>query len=273
MEFVSFLSRKDSLLNAILKGRINSHSSLLLFLILSTTLIHSCGLDIEDPSPPSAPVWFQKSAPNEWPERGIDAHESGGIFLEWVPNPEDNIKAYVIYRAERFNENDSLGEYESINHFEIVSNTPLEFIDTEIKMDTKYFYKLKADNSSGNRSAFSDSLYYSLLPQISPNLMVPNGKLEALSPIRSLIWHYSYLLEMEDYCLTILTQSNDLVIRAVLSPVDYVNGSESWQIPDSIYLDLNQIYKWRIDTNGDYFNNLETAGSESHWASFLYSSH
>ena len=41
-----------------------------------------CGLNIEDSTPPSPPVWVQKSLPEEWPEPGIDAHESGGIFLE-----------------------------------------------------------------------------------------------------------------------------------------------------------------------------------------------
>ena len=82
----------------------------------------SCGLDIEDPTPPSTPVWVQKSLPEIWPERGIDAHESGGIFLEWEPNPEDDIEAYSIFRAERFEEDDSLGKYELLTVIPIETN-------------------------------------------------------------------------------------------------------------------------------------------------------
>ena len=62
-------------------------------------LILNCGLDVEDPIPPSPPVWVEKSFPEEWPESGIDAHESGGIYLEWEPNPEGDIVAYKIYRS------------------------------------------------------------------------------------------------------------------------------------------------------------------------------
>jgi hypothetical protein len=84
---------------------------LILFFQISF-LFFQCGLDVEDPTPPPPPIWVQKSLPKEWPERGIDAHESGGISLEWESNFSEEIVAYNIYRATWYELNDSLGEYE-----------------------------------------------------------------------------------------------------------------------------------------------------------------
>jgi hypothetical protein len=232
-------------------------------------IFNFCGLDIEDPTPPSPPVWVQKSLPDEWPERGIDAHESGGIYLEWEINPEENIAAYIIYRSEYINTVDSLSDYTWIHRVKSVSNTPLEFIDSDITPNTQYYYKLKADDLSDNRSGYSDSCGYLVLPQITINQMEPSNQLENLDSNRLLYWHYTNSIQMENYCLTLLDLQNDLILRTVLSPVNYVNGSESWRVPDSIILMENQLYKWRIDTGANYSQGIESAGSESPWATFF----
>jgi hypothetical protein len=39
------------------------------FLIVLIVLI-GCGFDVEDPTPPSPPMWVEKSLLEEWPERG-----------------------------------------------------------------------------------------------------------------------------------------------------------------------------------------------------------
>ena len=190
--------------------------------------------------------------------------------MEWEPNYEENISAYLIYRAEYFDENDSLGEFELRYRLEIELNTPTEFVDTEIEMRTSYYYKLKSNDISDNSSTFSDSLRYILLPQIPFNRMSPNGYTDSLSPLRSLNWVYSSSIELEDYCITILAQNNDLIIRMIQSPSSYVGWRESWEIPSYISLQHNNIYKWRVDMNARYINSMETAGSESAWATFLY---
>ena len=112
-------------------------------------LISACGLDIEDPTPPSPPVWVQKSLPEEWPERGIDAHESGGIYLEWYSQPEIEIMAYHVFRATWYETLDSLGDYELLASLERGSIGSTEFVDEEISILVRYFYKLKAENDSG----------------------------------------------------------------------------------------------------------------------------
>jgi hypothetical protein len=242
----------------------------LLIFNLSLLTVQSCGLDIEDPTPPSPPIWVQKSLPEEWPERGIDAHESGGLILEWEANVELGIKAYLIHRAEYFEENDSLGDYLLISKFERDIGGDLKYLDAEVSLGTMYYYKLKAEDSSENTSAYSDSIGYSLLPQISISTMRPNGLLDTLSENMNLLWAYPNNLEMEDYCLTLLTGTGNFVIRKIFSPGNYVNDTESWIIPTSLILDPGQVYRWRIDTGARYVAGMETAASESPWATFLY---
>ena len=242
----------------------------LLFTFHLSLLILSCGLDVEDPTPPSPPQWVPKSLPEEWPERGIDAHESGGIFLEWMSNSKDIIKSYFIYRAEHYPEFDSLGRYEQIFKLNVDTDTNFVYVDTAIKKGISYYYKLKALDLSDNLSSYSDSLSYNMLPQIGSNVMTPNGLLDSLNSVRTLNWYFAYFIQMENYCLTILDHNNELVCRSIFSPSNYVTGYEYWQIPDSIALDLGQIYKWRIEINAKYTDGVESAGSESPWATFVY---
>jgi hypothetical protein len=218
----------------------------------------------------SPPHWVQKSLPEEWPERGIDAHESGGIFLEWETNPEENIRAYLIHRAQYYEANDSLGDYEMLLRLEMVENNSSSHLDLDVSLKTKYYYRLRVEDESGNYSKFSDSLGFSLLPQVHISLMSPNGQGEILNGDRDLSWRYPIDVEMEDYCLTIVELNSNAVFRQSFTPGDYVDVNESKSIPVSFIFESGEVYKWRIDTGARYINGLETAASESHWATFLY---
>jgi len=232
--------------------------------------IYACGLDIEDPTPPSPPQWVQKSLPEEWPERGIDAHESGGIFMEWEQNIEENIAAYLIYRAVYFESNDSLSEYVLSLRLQIDADSKLNYLNADVTTRTIYIYKLQAEDNSGNRSGFSDSVMFLLLPHISSATMEPNGILDTLERDMILNWRYGTPVEMEDYCLTLTDQNDALIWREVFSPGNYVGANESRRIPLSVILEPERVYKWRIDTGARYVDGIETAASESPWATFLY---
>jgi hypothetical protein len=239
-------------------------------LLTFSLLTIQCGLDIEDPTPPSAPIWVQKSLPEEWPERGIDAHESGGIYLEWEQNFQESIVAYLIYRAEYFDYNDSLSDFELLILLNMTSQFETMYIDKNVVVRKQYAYKVESEDVSDNKSAFSDAMYYSLLPQIQSEMMIPNSLSDTLKSGKTLIWRYYYLNEMEDYHLTLLDSKGELLLRAIIQPTNYFNGEESWQLPDSIDLETNVAYKWRIDASASYENGLESAGSESSWAHFVY---
>jgi len=233
-------------------------------------IILQCGLDVEDPTPPSPPIWVQKSLPEEWPERGIDAHESGGIYLEWESNLDEDIVAYNIYRATWYDVNDSLGDFDLLAHQAIDAINKLEYVDRVAVPRTQYFYQISSEDASGNMSDFSDSLSYSLMPHLNSELMNPNGQTIQLGGNRMLSWVYSYGIEMEEYNITILAEDDELVLRTVVLPGNYIGGTESWQIPESVSLESGQMYQWRIDTGAQYVGEHETAGSESAWATFLY---
>jgi hypothetical protein len=239
-------------------------------MFIFSLLTIQCGLDVEDPTPPSPPVWVQKSLPEEWPERGIDAHESGAIYFEWEPSTEDNISAYSIYRAQYYQADDSLGKYEMLDRLDIDGNISFSYIDSDVDLNTEYYYRLKVEDDSGNRSNYSDSLGFSLLHQIKITTMMPNGLEDVLRIDRNLSWYASWILEMEDYCLTIAELNGSLIYREVFSPENYENRTHSKRIPPSVIFEDGVVYIWRIDTGARYISGLETAASESLWATFLY---
>jgi hypothetical protein len=243
------------------------HLSLILFSIIN---FQACGLDIEDPTPPSQPQWVQKSQPEEWPETGIDAHETGGIFLEWEDNPGDDIIVHNIYRAKWFETIDSLGMYELLASFDPEIHAQTQYIDGTVSVRTQYHYKMNVQNTAGNISDFSESVYYSLMNSPRLELMNPNGQGDTLEINRQLTWQYHYPDENEYFYLTVLTQENELIIRKMFLPKNYLSGTEFWQIPDHIFLEPGVIYKWHVDTAAKFENGSETSGSESQTASFLY---
>ena len=244
----------------------------LILTVIISFLITACGLDIEDPTPPSPPVWVEKSLPEEWPERGIDAHESGGIYLEWEQTSEEDIIAYRIYRAIWFDVNDSLGSYDLLAYLEIDALPNLEYVDISVQTELPFFYKIRCEDDSNNMSAFSDSVYYTLISPIGGETMTPNNQSILTDQNRILTWRYSHAITMENYCLTLLSEENDLVYRVTFSPSTYTGSEENWSIPIEIELIPNRVYKWRIDLSADYVEDHETSGSESFWATFLYKS-
>ena len=244
--------------------------SLLIYFLFSIFYLATCGLDVEDPTPPSPPVWVQKSLPEEWPERGIDAHESGGIYLEWESNQEEDIVAYNIYRATWYNNNDSLGNYEMVSRIDLESMSTFEFIDSQVVSRVRYYYKIKAEDASGSESKYSDSISYTLLNSISEATMFPNGRDVKLPIDRKLWWGFDRSIEMENYCITFLTEDDILVARETFLPSVYTGSNDYWQIPTEIIFSPNMRYTWRIDMGANYENSVETSGSESAWATFIF---
>ena len=231
---------------------------------------NSCGVDIENPIPPSSPVWIDKSLPLEWPERGVDAHESGGIFLQWYPVIGEDIGKYYLHRAEWFESRDSLGEFEIVTMVPENSASVLEYTDESAIKRVRYYYKLKSENNSGMQSEFSESVSYKLITRVGTAGMKPNGLTDTLSQERTLSWNYDLDIAMEDYVITLLSDESDLLYRNLLQPGNYTGSRETWDIPSNINLISGNIYLWRIDTGANYEDGRETTGSESAWATFYY---
>ena len=189
--------------------------------------------------------------------------------MEWKPNLEEDIVAYNIYRAIRYEVNDSLGDFDLLAHQAIEATNKLEYVDRVAVPRTQYYYQISSEDVSGNMGDLSDSLSYSLMPNLNSELS-PNGQTVQLDGNRMLSWVYFYTIAMEEYTITILAEDDELVLRTVVMPGNYIGRTESWQIPESVLLESGQMYQWRLDTGAQYVGGYETVGSESVWATFLY---
>lgn len=232
-------------------------------------ILASCGIDVEDPSSPGTPRWVKKSLPEAWPERGIDAFELGGIYLEWVSNIEDEVDMYHLFRS-------SISEIDASSlAFEIIASIPandndtLSYIDRAASEGYTHYYKLIAEDFSGNQSASSDSIYYELVQRLPSASLSPNNY-AVLNIERNLSWRYYYSIQMEYYIITLLQEDGKFIFRQVFQPSNYTGALESWKIPTQVQLVEGEIYKWRLDTISKIEESRETAGSESKWATFTY---
>ena len=151
------------------------------------------------------------------------------------------------------------------------STSESEYIDRSTTVDTRYYYVLIAEDASENQSTPSDTLGYMRLGAVGLASMLPNGLLVPLDSDRNLQWIYYYDVAMENYTMTILSADNGLILRRELTPGNYIGVRERFTVPDTIILTSGSVYKWRVDMGGRYAEDREAAGSESLWATFLYS--
>ncbi|MBO8131185.1 MAG: hypothetical protein H0Z29_06675 [Candidatus Marinimicrobia bacterium] len=238
------------------------------FLILN--LVISCGLNVEDPFPPSRPRWVEKSAPEDTIEKGIDAyHENNSIFLQWYLNDEDDIAFYEIYRKKV--EPDSEGNFVRIVTIEIISliNPDTFYYDQGIKINKNYFYYLRAIDRAGNKSIPSDTIRYRIIPK--PIVAKPLGQITDTIPLFQ--WNdfsnlsYEYVIRIEE------AETGNLIwISRFLRP-NYGDFEQS-----KLYnfdgkaiascLERNKLYRWRVDAIAEEARGVEIAGSESEWGYF-----
>jgi hypothetical protein len=242
----------------------------LLFIFHFSFFIFHCGFDVEDSTPPETPIWIPKSLPEQWPESGIDPIEISGIRVEWFGNGNDNVEKYKLYRAEYFSENDSSGDFLRIAIIQNSGDESFYHIDADAKAFRTYHYYLISINDQDKKSMHSDTLTYTILPSIQLVTMIPNQRETPLRESRELSWRYIYLVEVQDYTVTIIDEFGHLISRHIFPPTNYIGRQEWWPIPDSVMLIHNQHYSWRIDLGADYMAGVEYRGAESGWANFLY---
>ncbi|MCD6374771.1 MAG: hypothetical protein J7L94_04540, partial [Caldisericaceae bacterium] len=82
----------------------------------------------------------------------------GGITLNWLPTSSADVYGYLIYRSES-----------AAGPFTLLTQKPVRnaghFVDQQVDAGARYFYTIQAVDSSGNYSAFSDTIQsWSSLP-------------------------------------------------------------------------------------------------------------
>jgi len=77
-----------------------------------------------------------------------EAQSTASLLIKWNPNPEPDIARYIIYR--------SLDQNLDFTAIDSVSSGTTSYIDDGVTKGTRYYYRLVAKNSSGDRSPFSN---------------------------------------------------------------------------------------------------------------------
>ena len=235
---------------------------------------------MEDAFPPDFPVWVEKSEATTWPEKDIDATETGDILLQWILSDEDDIAKYLIFRGV-LNDSSLEIDFEKIDIIDLNNpfESPDQYLDESAVVNQRYYYYLLAEDSGENLSDPSDTLDYMLLPSVYPSVMIPSSLNDIVSATPDLTWSYNYGTAMEDYVITLLDyDSKEFIVRDWFQPGNYVGSGEDWTFTpywrvvngDSTWMELLSMhrYQWRIDQHADYEGNIEKTGSESAWAYF-----
>jgi len=186
------------------------------------------------------------------------------IYLEWHPNPENDLSGYEIYLA------DSVG----INFRKIADITIHNgFIDTFFiisspPIDTTCWYYLRAEDKSGNLSVPSDTLHFMILEKPILTSFGTTGTTNETQP--TFRWYINppesqasaFIVELVDQDLNFVTQS-PLIQRTNYAP----QGRDDWKC--DVILEPSSSFYYRIISAGllDELH-IPHAGSISAWKAF-----
>lgn len=234
-------------------------------------ILERCGETIEDPDAPGAPLWVSQSEPTDSRPRGIRPYNEGdGIFLEWHPNPEEDLSGYKLYRAAYTELDESEGEFTliaDINAFSL-GGTDTSFIDDLVQFSTDYHYYLRAYDQAGNKSISSDTIRFSLIPKTDP--LTPTGQLSDLQ--KNFEW-YDDTKSASEYIIFLetVTPRNDIWISRFSRP-NYTDSFQSKPFNfdgNAAALISGQNYRWCVKAIAyiDNFGHM-WRGSISNWAYF-----
>ncbi len=77
----------------------------------------------------------------------IHAQETTDYLVQWAPSPEPDVVEYIIYRSL------DLTPGEAIDSIPVSETS---YIDTDLEKGVKYYYRVVAKNSAGERSGYSN---------------------------------------------------------------------------------------------------------------------
>ncbi|MCB1046221.1 MAG: hypothetical protein KDC10_03385 [Calditrichaeota bacterium] len=254
-------------------------------------LLVSCGENRgdEDQTAPDAPVMRLTACSFEgpvWPESGVDAEPgSTGIRVEWQlwPRPED-LAGFVVFRGHQENA-DTVGVFFDITgdpaQFLVGAPEYFSFIDTGQNLNLftspdihgnlhTWHYFVRALDTSGNLSAASDTVHYTLYD--APLVQ------EATLWADSLRVRWSYGRpgpRLAGYQLMMLDENDEMVWSADMQEdFDLQNFDLSWNVA-SLGTVAGRSFRLRVDTlyerppaSEDIRSNPDNcplAGSESGW--------
>ena len=212
------------------------------------------------------PVLLETAPEDTFGERGIDAVPQGDwIRIEWIVGQEEDLAGYDIYRRAEDEAAVSLILTLPTEQIEQVSPDTAFWHDKSVRLLVRYFYRLRAFDSSGNRSNFSNTVDYKLLPKLFP--IRPKGETEQEALEFQFQWGDNPE-EITSYIIRLLdSESNIFWISEPVVPMGYEENvvvEYNFDGKATAPVLLPGSYRWRVDTTGAE----ERSGSESRWTEF-----
>jgi hypothetical protein len=87
----------------------------------------------------------------------LTAQSTASYMISWAPNPEPEVAGYIIFR--------SLYDGTGFEAIDSVGASTTSYVDTNLELDTFYYYRLKAKDAEGNRGLFSNLVSGMTIPQ------------------------------------------------------------------------------------------------------------
>ena len=275
--------------------------------ILILFLFFACSSPIEDPDPPTQPVWVNKSSPDAIIEYGIDSDHSFGerIVLMWHQNFDKDLSSYNIFRGELFTNSNNISSiiYEKITTIDPTQNFGLDtlYYDENINKYTTYYYYLIVEDLANNKSVPSDTISYKLIR--SPTAIAPSNTITNTKPTFTWIDNAAMFEYSNEYIIRLETSGlsneptwicrfsnswfgfeNEIPINFPYFPANGYwpeNGESEPGIPDdapsnviSCYGYTSELatgsYRWKVKAISEVNNEtgIDEASSESEWIYF-----
>ena len=191
-----------------------------------------------------------------WGPDALTDTDTDGIYIEWEASPETDFSGYQIYRSA-----DLASGYERIGS---VSKAMTFYEDSEVKLETKYYYRVTAADELGNESRMSEAAFYTLMRK--PILTHPPGQaiLDGLPTFR---WLGIGETGFYTVCVFASTGETENLFREIwhYETIDFdqfeVIYNQGGRATESLL--PGREYQWRVD-----FEERAAVGSESTWRFF-----
>jgi fibronectin type 3 domain-containing protein len=177
------------------------------------------------------------------------------IFLSWSPSIDKDIAYYEIYR-------DTVEFVEHIREKNIGTTDKTNFVDkTNLKIGTKYFYKIRAYDKGGLRSPLTEIVSDYILDK--PGLIYPPDKSEI-----NTIENFRIKTVNGEAKYKLIIQNS--AVGGIIKEIDFeANASANEHFIDvrGLLLEGYKTYFWRVAT---FTNNNTAPNSYSNLYSFYY---
>ena len=224
--------------------------------------------------PPSPPVVLPHLPDTSLGEQGIDAVTQGDwIQVQWLPNQEDDLAFYRVYR---FSYDDDQDIKLSVDSIVIQIDAADEQGDTitwndqGVSKDIRYYYYIRAFDNEKNKSEPSGLVHYKLIQKVSPtNMLTPRITCSDRVPVFTIndlsidTSPMQYIIiKVLDINIDRIIWSSNLISRFNPAEITYNYNQKALAGNDSLV--IGRKYWWRLDALG----REENSGSESDWVEF-----